>query len=68
MSIKSETYYLQYKLQTDAAIGVTLKGDDNLFFLPKSQIDINQDYEMLSHGECIDIEIPDWLAEKVDLL
>jgi hypothetical protein len=55
-------FEMTFLRETDDAILV----EDNFatYWLPKSQIDYTEDP---APGERIDIEIPEWLAEKKDL-
>jgi hypothetical protein len=74
--MKTESYSLIFKSQTDKACCFTLKGEGNrtgYIWLPKTQIEVDgvsheSDFESLVHGEELDVYIPDWLAEDKGLL
>lgn len=66
-----ESYSLNYKGQTEKAIRVEVNGKE--IWLPKSQIEVDgvscdEDFKELVPDETVDVYIPDWLAEKNDLL
>ena len=66
-----ESYSLKYSGQTEKAVRFFL--DDKEFWLPKSQIEVDgvscdEDFKTLVPSEVVDVYIPDWLAEKNDLL
>ena len=67
-----EAYELEFQRQTPAAIAVTIPGDDEFIWLPKSVLDYNEyndlDYDTLVKGEILDVYIPDNWAEDKGLL
>lgn len=63
-----ESYLLTFKHQTDAACCFTIRGDTTEIWLPKSQIEVDSDFETLVSDEDLDVQIPDWLAEDKGLL
>ena len=69
-----ESYSLIYKAQTGPGIGfIQDERNREFIWLPKSQIEVDgvsceEDFETLIIDERVDVYIPDWLAEKNDLL
>jgi hypothetical protein len=59
-------YDLLYVTQTEKALAVRRSEDDELVWLPKSQIEFDDSKEHKRHA-VIRVGIPDWLAEKHDL-
>lgn len=58
-------YDLLYVSQTEKALAVRRSENDEMVWLPKSQIEFDdKDYKRHS---VIRVTIPDWLAEKHDL-
>jgi hypothetical protein len=68
MSYKSDLndYELIYVTQTDLAIGVTTEEGGDLIWLPKSQIQYEDDD--YSRDDEITVTVPDWLAREHDLM
>lgn len=60
------TYSLIFLGQTRNSIRVRETSISQSFWLPKSQIDVD-DYDTLVEGETIDIDIPNWLAVEKEL-
>jgi hypothetical protein len=58
-------YDLLYITQTEKGLCVRRSEDDQLFWLPKSQVEFD-DKEYRRHA-VVSVTIPDWLAEKHDL-
>jgi hypothetical protein len=57
---------LLYVTQTEKGLGVRQDEGDEMFWLPKSQIEF-EDKEYKRH-QVIKVTIPEWLAEKHDLI
>lgn len=58
-------YDLLYVSQTERGLAVRRSEDDEMFWLPKSQVQFDdKEYRRLA---VISVTIPDWLAEKHDL-
>lgn len=57
-----QEYELIYEAETDLAIGIRMEGEEEIIWLPKSQIEYDgADYEK---DDPIFIHIPDWLAKE----
>jgi len=66
-----ESYNVTYKGQTEKAIRVEINNSE--IWLPKSQIEVDgvscdEDFKTLVPDEEVDCYIPDWLAEKHELI
>jgi hypothetical protein len=59
-------YDLMYIAQTEKVICVKLDKESEMFWLPKSQIEF-EDKNYKRH-QTIKVTIPDWLAEKYELI
>ena len=68
----TESYSLIFKRQSAKAIGVSLDGEKEMIWLPKSVLDKVPDnaldYEALVPDEQIDVYVPDWIATDKGLL
>jgi hypothetical protein len=71
--MEMDTYTLKVVRITDAAIAVSedldeiTNYDDKPIWLPKSQISIDYNEDMLEEGDVVDIDIPEWLAIDKEL-
>lgn len=54
-----------YITETDKGLAVRRSEEDEMFWLPKSQVDFDE--KMYRRHETVQVTIPDWLAEKHDL-
>ena len=64
-----ETFMLKYLHQTDAAILVYDDCQKDEIWLPKSQIEFDEDeLDCVNSGDIIEFNIPVWLAEDKGLL
>ena len=67
--MKNEFYELIYINQTDKAILVSEDDPDEGIWLPKSQIEYDEnEIDCADKGEEIEIGIPEWLAEQEGLI
>jgi len=59
-------YTLIFLNETEASIWFRTEDGHNVN-LPKSQIEVDNDDAPLQPGEAVDVNVPDWLAEKENL-
>jgi len=55
---------MEFQTETEHAICVHASGDDSDIWLPKSQIEWEEDAE---RGDLIAVSLPEWLAEEKGL-
>ena len=59
------TYRLEFQHRTERAIAVLI--DDEVEWLPLSQIAFEEDLDLIEKGDMINIDIPGWLAVEKGL-
>ena len=63
-----EPYFLEAEFKRHTELAVLVSDGDESYWIPKSQIEEEIDWDSLGEGNEIGVTIPEWLAEQKGLV